>query len=420
MNIKCVNKLLFFSLFFFVSCASNLPKSNLTAVSQEGSDTVFYADLLAAEHIGFKKLVSEDVFYEKVGEAVSRLDAMYSAGESDEKRRIALYYELCKLAAMLHDGHTSIELPQDVVPFLEVYPYATSVVGGELVILSVGKGYEDCLGKTIVEFNGRNIDEVINAVKSYISFDTEAYATSKVSDNLNIRQMLDYAGINAEDGVVRMKFSDGSEASFAPVLYSKLSDVEFVSYITQVARTLYVTSSYECYDLSADCLFMQYNACQNADGYSVSDFSEFVLNAIDNMGFSKLIIDLRFNGGGNSMLLDPFIGELKTRIKQGKCKGYVLIGTNTFSSAVLNAWGLKKAGCMLVGTPTGGAINHYGELGTCSLPESGINVYYSTKHFVLDSSAPPGSIEPDFFVDNTIEDYLNCYDAQVAACLLME
>ncbi|MCR4940082.1 MAG: hypothetical protein K5930_08260, partial [Treponemataceae bacterium] len=269
------------------------------------------------------------------------------------------------------------------------------------------------------ELNGIPFEEVVKAIKGYISYDTEAYALKKVSDSLNIRQLLDYSGIGAEDGILALKFDDGSQASFEPLSYSEIESLEFVSFITNVARTMYVNSLYECYDLTPDCLFMQYNACQDAEGYSVREFTDFVIDALDNKGFNKLIIDLRFNGGGASRLLNLFIGQLKERIKKGKCKAYVLIGTNTFSSAVLNAWDLKKNGCLLVGKPTGGAINHYGELGMASLPESGINVTYSTKHFVLDSSAPAGSIQPDVFIDISVDDYKNCIDAQTAACLKM-
>jgi C-terminal processing protease CtpA/Prc len=61
---------------------------------------------------------------------------------------------------------------------------------------------------------------------------------------------------------------------------------------------------------------------------------------------------------------------------------YVIIGRHTFSSAILNAIDLKqKAGAVLIGEPTSGKPNHYGEVRSITLPYSGKKLNYSTKYF---------------------------------------
>ena len=435
----------------FVSCASRLSATDMNALdalgvveasSTEGTDILSYARNLIEKHYGISELVSVDEFCKESISAAKRLDEMAAtfgnatAGENSEvsadettgenengtqniKKLVVLYYELCKLAAMLHDGHTVVYMPQEIIPCLEYYPINASVIGGKIVVTAISTEYDNVVGKAVVELNGKTFDEVITALKTIISYDTESYALASVAKQLNIRQSLDFVGLGSDDGSLRIKLDDGNEISFNPLSYDAFNELSFNSLVTSVERTLYTKSFYECYDLSADTLFIQYNTCMNADGYSVADFSNDVLGFIDNNGFSRVIIDLRFNGGGNSMLLDPFIKQLGKRISAGQCKGFALIGTNTFSSAVLNAWDLKKAGCTLVGTPTGGAINHYGELGYLTLPHSGINTTYSTKHFVLDPKASPGSIQPDVLVELSVEDWRNGHDSQVAACLEM-
>jgi len=411
----------------FVSCASRLSAADsaalaklesVEAASPEGSDILVFAENLAKNHVGITKLVSVSDFCEKAIDAANRLDENPAPAASGQ-RLVSLYFELCKLAAMLHDGHTGVQMPQEMLPFLEFYPYSTAFLDGKLVVSAVGTDYENCVGKEIVELNGNNPETVFANLKDFISYDTEAFALDQANKRMYMRSALEFAGLGSEDGSVRMKFSDGSEICFEPLSYEALNSISFNTLATSLERTLCVNSWYECYDLSADTLFIQYNTCMNADGYSVADFSNDVLGFIDNNGFSRVIIDLRFNGGGNSMLLDPFISQLGKRISAGQCKGFALIGTNTFSSAVLNAWDLKKAGCTLVGTPTGGAINHYGELGYLTLPHSGINTTYSTKHFVLDPKTAPGSIQPDVLVELSVEDWRNGHDSQVAACLEM-
>ena len=74
---------------------------------------------------------------------------------------------------------------------------------------------------------------------------------------------------------------------------------------------------------------------------------------------------------------------------------------------------------MLVGKPTGGAINHYGEVKTFTLPESGLYASYSTKLFIQDKNAAPGSIMPDVLVEFTVDDLRSGHDVQTAACLDM-
>ncbi len=419
--------------FVFVSCASRLSAEesdaleSLSAVessSLEGADILFYAENLIKNHVGISKLVSLSEFCEDAVSAAKRLDEAEAAGKSDSERLVEEYYELCKLAAMLHDGHTSVQMPQEIVGDLQAYPFNANVIGGKLIVSAVPVDCQDCTGMEIVGaeiagINGKSAEEVISALKTIVSYDTEAYAMANVASLINMRNALDFTGLGTDDGILQLEFADGSEISFAPLSLQEMNNLEYCTLVTNVERTLYPSSYYECYDLSDDTLFVQYNACMNADGYSVADFSNDVLGFIDNNGFSRIIVDLRFNGGGNSMLLDPFISQLGKRISAGQCKGFVLIGTNTFSSAVLNAWDLKKAGCTLVGTPTGGAINHYGELGYITLPNSGFFATYSTKHFVLDANAAPGSIPPDVFVELSVEDLRNGHDSQVAACMEM-
>ena len=199
------------------------------------------------------------------------------------------------------------------------------------MVTTISAEYDNVVGKDVVELNGKTVDEVLFALKQIISFDTEAFAVDQACNRINMRAALEFTGIGSDDGILRMKFSDGSEISLEPISYEAFNNCSFNTLVTNVERTLYPSSYYECYDLSDDTLFVQYNACMNADGYSVADFSNDVLGFIDNNGFSRIIVDLRFNGGGNSMLLDPFISQLGKRISAGQCKGFALIGTNTFS-----------------------------------------------------------------------------------------
>jgi hypothetical protein len=61
---------------------------------------------------------------------------------------------------------------------------------------------------------------------------------------------------------------------------------------------------------------------------------------------------------------------------------FVLIGKQTFSSAIMNAVDLKRnTQATLVGEPTSGSINHYGEVRGFHLPHSRIIIGYSTRYW---------------------------------------
>jgi len=126
----------------------------------------------------------------------------------------------------------------------------------------------------------------------------------------------------------------------------------------------------------------------------------------------SLIIDLRNNFGGNSSLLTPFMNYVKRCDKiNRKNKLFVIIGRETFSSALLNAYFLKEnTSAIFLGEPTGGKPNCYGELERLTLKNSGLTVCYSTKYYKIieDDSLP--SLLPDVNIALTIQNYVNNED----------
>jgi C-terminal processing protease CtpA/Prc len=93
----------------------------------------------------------------------------------------------------------------------------------------------------------------------------------------------------------------------------------------------------------------------------------------------------------------------------------VLIGPETFSSAVQNAAELKQElKAKLVGEPTGGLPSGYGEVKTLTLPYSKVIVRYTTKNF----GRPHGDVlRPDISAPRTLADALHGRDPVLEAAL---
>ena len=124
--------------------------------------------------------------------------------------------------------------------------------------------------------------------------------------------------------------------------------------------------------------------CSEDPDLTIKDFTKKISNDLKNNSYKKLIIDLRYNTGGNSQILAPVIKCISNYKKDNKIDIYTLIGEKTFSSAVINSIQLKdELNATLVGSATGGSVNCYGDIRNFDLPNLPMTVIYSTKYFEL-------------------------------------
>ena len=136
---------------------------------------------------------------------------------------------------------------------------------------------------------------------------------------------------------------------------------------------------------------------------------------IDNNAISidKFILDLRFNGGGNGLMVLSFMNEIIKRDKINRLGHlYTIIGRRSFSAALLLiAEMMLHTQTLLVGEPTGAAQNMFSDIvNGGSLPNSGATLFISSEYFNIawpanqNYSIPPHYPAPfssyDFFSGN--------------------
>jgi hypothetical protein len=96
----------------------------------------------------------------------------------------------------------------------------------------------------------------------------------------------------------------------------------------------------------------------------------------------------------------------------------VIIGRTTYSSALQNAITLSREfQATLIGEPTGGKPNHYGEVRNFVLPNVGLRVGYSTRYWLNYPDADPLTLEPDVRAEPTFVDLLAGRDPALEAAL---
>ncbi len=170
-------------------------------------------------------------------------------------------------------------------------------------------------------------------------------------------------------------------------------------------------------------VYIQYNRCRDDKKEPFKDFAESLFRFVDGAhGANKVervIVDLRFNSGGNSGVIDPLIDGLKSRPwLSARGRLYVLTGSGTYSAGMMAAVEFRNSlHALLVGEPSGSPPNEYGEIKDFTLPNSKIDVQYTTRYFRLLTDSNPPTLEPDLTEHLSIADFLSGRDPALDVAL---
>jgi hypothetical protein len=119
-------------------------------------------------------------------------------------------------------------------------------------------------------------------------------------------------------------------------------------------------------------VYFQYNAVLNQSKEPLEKFCKRLFEFIDQHDVDRLVIDMRWNGGGNNFLNRPLVGGLMRcdKVNQ-RGKLFVIVGRNTFSAAQCGATQIERyTNALFVGEPTGSRPNFVGETCLLDLPYS--------------------------------------------------
>lgn len=372
-------------------------------------------DYLAAElprrhkNLFFKQ--SEPEFRKRVDGLKSELPGL----DPDE-----IIVGLLRLVASIGDSHTALGYRPRRGLLLMLYWFKDG-----LYVLNTTDESKDNLFGRITDLGGRPIEEVAAALASVIPHENQAQLRNQVPNLLVDTAILHGLGLipSPESVSLTVRTGAGRTATVAmrPVPFTA-KPAWLVDTSDESGAPLYLRkrNAFYWFELlpEAKTLYFKYNACREMPGAPFAAFVKDLFAAVDSGPAQRIVVDLRHNGGGDSAIFAPFLEELKARPRfLDKERLAVLIGRRTFSSAILNALDLRTdTPAVFLGEPTGGKPNHYGEIQTLRLPESGLGVTYSTKFFqVLDGD--PDAIVPDVLVEPSFADYRAKRDPVLEAAL---
>ena len=177
--------------------------------------------------------------------------------------------------------------------------------------------------------------------------------------------------------------------------------------------------------------YIQFNRATNAPtGESLAEFGKRALGELQSAAVDKIVVDLRFNTGGDLSIGRPFIERLAALAKERKTKVYVITGRATFSAGLFHALQLRQeVNAILVGEPVGDELDFWSEGGNLLTPNSRLSLHYADRfhsmssvprpefaqYLVTDTDLSVTNVKPDILVRMSARDYFAGRDRALQA-----
>ncbi|MES2515907.1 MAG: hypothetical protein V4580_17260 [Bacteroidota bacterium] len=377
-----------------------------TSFSQTLSKADFKEDLeflkrtLPAKHTNLFAKITLPNFETKVDVIISKADALnYETFTT----------ELFKLTVSIGDEHTFVE-PK----FTKILPIQFGLFKEGFFITGIDSVNSTFLQAKLLAINNHSITNIISLFKEVIQSENQSYFDDHVLHLINNPAILKGLGIidTEDEGEFTLidKNNKQVKIKLAATLDNNIANVKLAFTTSNLLSNKNKGNYWFDYDSESKTLYFNYNQCRDDQDNPFEKFNNELFTLIASQQPSKIVLDLRDNSGGNSGTLYPFIEKIKGSYLNRKGKFFVLIGKQTFSSAVMNAVDLKRnSNAIFIGEATSGNINHYGEVRGFSLPKSKIVIAYSTRYWET-WKGKKGPLKPDIRVSYSIENYVKGID----------
>lgn len=391
-------------------------------VSKWQADVAFYSERMKQFHFNLFSNISEKEWDAKVAKLNNEIETL-----NNEE----IIVRLMKLTAMVGDGHTTIVPPISEKFNFKMSPFLTYVFDDGVYILETQKDYEHLLGSKLIAVNNMPIDDVLKKIQAIVPSDNEFSNKWLQPLVLNIPQLL--YGLNIIDKNTEYTISytkDGKQSKtnikcetpltgdFLESWIYGFHNLEGWSKVKQSKIPLSQTNREKPYWFEYlkghQMVIFHYNQVQTDENENETAFIKRLNDFITNNPVKALVVDLRYNEGGDNTIYRPILNGIISNEKVNqKDKLYVLIGRRTFSAGMCFATELEKStNAIYIGEPTGSSPNFVGESGgVFQLPYSGIyanasNLYWQNS-FAFDNRK---FISPDIYVEQIFKNYIDGKD----------
>ncbi|MEQ1820948.1 MAG: hypothetical protein ABL949_00385 [Fimbriimonadaceae bacterium] len=294
-----------------------------------------------------------------------------------------------RLAVLIGDGHTILrgfdpatakQAPITVFRFDDGYR-----------IIAIAKSKSALLGAKILQVAGHDAEEVLKASSPFIAKDNsmgDLAISPRYFTNADLLKGLGWLADTNEIGYVVEDVS-GKKSTLVlqtiagPTPAADLAGIE--TSLPTVPLSLKDRAKPYWFEYLAETktVYFQYNSVRNITDLPVSKFAEKLFEFIQTNDVENLVIDARWNGGGNTFLSRPLVNGIIASKKVNRPGHlFVITGRHTFSAAQNFVTDIERScEATFVGEPSGSSPNFTGESVLGVLPYSKMTYSISDLHW---------------------------------------
>jgi hypothetical protein len=333
--------------------------------------------------------------------AEARLSRLERVSESTSPS--AFIVELCRIAALADNGHTQclptwlgrdicrqvtaivgtkspachFQNPDHEVPDPRTLPIAFYPFGEEFNVIGVDAKDSNLLGSRLVSVENRPVRNIRATLRTF-SGGTPALRDLRAATVLASPEQLHAVGLSSRIDSVLYKFVTprGRTIKRRFVLARQLEKPMTWGELPAADRAPWAFQepgkSFRYRDApEIDSIVVQLRQILDGDREKIVDFLREAEAQREARGRKNIVLDMRFNGGGNFLLTRELFMRWPARIP-GQC--FVLTSRQTFSAAITSIAYLKQAGTnrvSIIGEPVGDRLMFFSDGLPIQLPHSG-------------------------------------------------
>ena len=338
---------------------------------------------------------------------------------------------MMRLLALLDDGHAFLEVPSGHDTLSRALPVQFYDFAEGLYVTSAEPAYASLLGERVLALGDSPVLEVLRAVEPLICRDNE-YRPGEIAPTylrrtpvlhaLGVIDSPDSARLTTPAGefdVVARRGNIPRSRHFpnSPTMRQYHDPRSAPLYLRHTDRNFWFERLPE-----HQSIYCQINSVGDSESESIESFSNRLGRSIDDGECRHLVIDIRWNSGGNVFLLPALLDSvLRCRGLHHSSGYFLIVGRRTFSASANLAKYLEwfvRPHLTIIGEPPSTSLECVGETVPFELPYSNLLCNISNLYWQGMTPLDRRSwIAPDILVSPTFAAYRQGCDLSMAAAM---